>query len=431
MSDFPIRYGKFDLLDLLAKGGMAEVYLARTVAEDPAKRKPLAIKKVLPFLSNDREFIKMFEREIGLTFHLNHPNIVHVLESGFIDNSYFIAMEYVLGRTLAGIQSEEERAKSLSETAFAPYVVKEICKALGYAHNFRDPVSKQPVAIVHRDISPQNIMIGYTGKVKLFDFGIARCLIKEGSTGVGVIKGKPAYVSPEQVLGKTIDYRTDIFSLGVVFWEMLAGRRLFVHEQALITLKNVVEQPIDPPSRWNPSVHPEMDAVVMRALERDPAQRYQSAEEMEMEIDRAIRAKFQEYGPDHFSWMVKYFFEQEMQVAEEDLHYKLRMKVLEKPKANETKTKIPAIPIAREKIAPPPMVKSNIKIVAPDMKTLLQTDIASLGQRDARLAFHPLHAVFALVLFLLGAYAHYSYQHFAANRETAAIDCRTGTAETK
>lgn len=231
MSDFPLRFGKFDLLDLLAKGGMAEVYLARTYADDPSKRKPLAIKKVLPFLSNDKEFIRMFEREIGITFHLNHPNIVHVLESGFIDQSYFIAMEHILGRTLAGIQNDPEISKHLAETAFAPYVAKEVCRALAYAHHFRDPVSKQEVCITHRDISPQNIMISYGGKVKLFDFGIARCLIKEGSTGVGVIKGKPAYVSPEQVLGKPVDYRTDIFSLGVVLWEMLAGRRLFVHEQ--------------------------------------------------------------------------------------------------------------------------------------------------------------------------------------------------------
>jgi eukaryotic-like serine/threonine-protein kinase len=424
MSDFPIKYGKFDLLDLLAKGGMAEVYLARTEAEDPSKRKPLAIKKVLPFLSNDKDFIRMFEREIGITFHLNHSNIVQVLESGFIENSYFIAMEYIAGRTLAGIQTEEELSKSLAETAFAPYVIKEICKALSYAHNFKDPVSKQPVAIVHRDISPQNIMIGYTGKVKLFDFGIARCLIKEGSTGVGVIKGKPAYVSPEQVLGKTVDYRTDIFSLGVVLWEMLSGHRLFVHEQPLITLKNVVEQNIEPPSKWNKSVHPEMDAVVMRALERDPAKRFQSAEEMEQELDRAIRAKFQDYGADHFSWMVKYFFEQESKVAEEDLHYKLRMKNSDKPKSSETKTKIPVIPISREKITPPRLQKSNARIIAPDIKTLLQTDIANLGNRDARLAFHPLHAVLAILLFALGAYSHYSFHGFLeGTREPANTQC--------
>ncbi len=215
--DFPQKFGKFDLLDLLSKGGMAEVYLARTLAEDPSKRKPLAIKKVLPFLSKDKEFIRMFEREIGITFRLNHPNIVQVYESGFINNEYYIAMEHILGRTLSGFSSDFDRMKELNETPFAAYVVKEICQALSYAHKYVDPVSKQSVCITHRDISPQNILISYAGQVKLFDFGIARCLIKEGSTAAGVIKGKPSYVSPEQVLGKSVDLRTDIFSLGVVF----------------------------------------------------------------------------------------------------------------------------------------------------------------------------------------------------------------------
>ncbi len=422
MSDFPVRFGKFDLLDLLAKGGMAEVYLARTFSEDPSKRKPLAIKKVLPFLSNDKEFIRMFEREIGLTFHLNHPNIVHVLESGFIDQSYFIAMEHILGRTLAGIQNDSDVSKHLAETAFAPYVVKEVCKALDYAHHFRDPVSKQEVCITHRDISPQNIMISYGGKVKLFDFGIARCLIKEGSTGVGVIKGKPAYVSPEQVLGKTVDFRTDIFSLGVVLWELLAGRRLFVHEQPLVTLRNVVEQHIENPSLFNTSVHPELDAVVMKALERDPNRRYQSAREMEQDLDRAIQAKYQEFGQDHFSWTIKYFFEQEAKVAEEDLHYKLRLKQADKPKVvAETRTKIPAIPLAKEKVVPPCIQKSNAKIIAPDIQTLLKTDIQQLGRSDSRLAFHPLHAVFAVLLFSLGVFTHYFFQEAISNREPAAV----------
>lgn len=422
MSDFPQRFGKFDLLDLLAKGGMAEVYLARTVAEDPSKRRPLAIKKVLPFLSSDKEFIRMFEREIGITFHLNHPNVIKVFESGFIENSYYIAMEHMLGRTLAGVVNDPELMKSLSETPFAPYVVKEICKALEYAHNFRDPVSKQSCTITHRDISPQNILISYAGSVKLFDFGIARCLIKEGSTAVGVIKGKPAYVSPEQVLGKTVDTRTDIFSLGVVLWEMLAGQRLFVNEQPLITLRNVVEQKILPPSHFNPAVSAELDAVTMKALERDPNLRQQSAGEMGSELENAIRVKFQEFGPDHFSWMMRYFFEQELKAAEEDLSYKLRLKAMPKVPEQITKTLPTNVAPARERSRPalPAPAKQPKKIVQPDLMALLNSDIGSLAKRDARLAYHPFHGVAAALLLAIGALGyHVAHGFFLPEREPA------------
>jgi TonB family protein len=281
-----IRFGQYVLIDKIASGGMAEVWKARMRGVE-GFQKTVAIKKILPHLSDNQEFIEMFIDEAKLAAQLNHSNIIHIYDLGKISNSYYIAMEYVDGHDLKAILKRAQERDQPMMVEVALFVASKLAAALDYAHRKRDFDEKE-MGLVHRDVSPQNVLISHEGDIKLCDFGIAKAASKASHTQVGALKGKLQYMSPEQASGKTIDRRSDIFALGTVLFEMLTARKLFTGESEMSILEQVREARVTPPSQINEEVTAEIDRVVLKALEKEPAARYQTAGEMARDLDSIL-----------------------------------------------------------------------------------------------------------------------------------------------
>ena len=281
-------FGKYFLVDRIGAGGMAEVFRAVMVGPENFQR-TLVIKRILPHFSQDSAFLQMFVDEAKVSALLSHPNLVQIFDFGKVEDSFYIAMEYVHGRTLAATQRKKARLGRTTPVAAAAEIGRQLCEGLDYAHSLRS-ADGEHLGIVHRDISPANLMLGFHGGVKILDFGIARVAegLRQAHTEVGARKGKAPYMSPEQIQGLVVDHRSDIFSLGVVLHELLSGRRLFQSNSVLEASRMVLELPIRPPSRHNPDVPAELDRVVMRALERDVDARYATAGEMAADLDRVM-----------------------------------------------------------------------------------------------------------------------------------------------
>lgn len=271
----------------MTTGGMAEIYLARQKGIEGFE-KLLVIKRILPHLSMEKRFVDMFLDEARLAARLNHPNIVQIYDLGRHGDDYFIAMEYLEGESLGKLVSEADKAKYTLPPELSAGIVLEICKALEYAHNRRD-VNGKPLKIVHRDVSPHNIIVLFTGGVKLVDFGIAKATSQIHHTRPGTIKGKLSYLSPEQCLSGPIDARTDIFSLGIIFWELLASRRLYKLAADGAIIRAILDRPVPEIRKTKPEVPEELEAVAMSALNKDPADRFQSAKEMGDAIQTYLR----------------------------------------------------------------------------------------------------------------------------------------------
>jgi eukaryotic-like serine/threonine-protein kinase len=282
-----VTLGRYQLLSRLAVGGMAEVYLARQ-GEISGFKTLVVVKKVLPHLAVKPDFIAMFLDEARIASLLDHPNVVRITEVARAGEEYFLAMELVQGKPLASLLQQGERAKTPLPHNLAALIVANTAAGLHYAHQLSDAAG-QPLGLVHRDVSPQNIMISFEGSVKVIDFGIARALGRLGDTNSGSLKGKMGYMAPEQARGEAIDHRADIFSLGVVLWECLAGRRMFLRENELATLRAVVYEPIAPPSKYG-KVDGTLESIVMCALDRNPNERFQTAEEMRVALEKWIFA---------------------------------------------------------------------------------------------------------------------------------------------
>ena len=266
---------------------MAELYKAKRTGVE-GFQKIVAIKKILPHLADDEEFIAMFADEAKLAAQLNHPNIIHIYDLGKIQaGGYFIAMEYVDGRDLRGIQKSAHELGVPLPVPLAVYVASKVASALDYAHRRRD-AEGHDLNIVHRDVSPQNILISYEGDIKLCDFGIAKAASKASQTQSGALKGKLQYMSPEQAWGKPIDRRSDLFSLGVVLHELLTGDRLFRGDTDIQVLEKVRNADLSPPSRRNPEVPRNLDNVVLRALAKDPDDRYANASDLLRDLDSVL-----------------------------------------------------------------------------------------------------------------------------------------------
>ncbi len=280
-----VRFGQYILLERIANGGMAEVWKARMRGVE-GFQKIVAIKKILPHLSDNEDFITMFVDEAKLAAQLNHNNIIHIYDLGKIAQSYYIAMEYIDGHDLKTILKRGEERGSVP-IELAVFVASKIASALDYAHRKRD-FNEQDLGLVHRDVSPQNVLISYDGDIKLCDFGIAKAASKASHTQAGALKGKLQYMSPEQAWGRPIDRRSDVFALAVVLFEMLAGRKLFTGDNEMSILEQVREARVEVPSQLNDEVPPEVDAIVAKGLQRDPDQRYQSAGEMARDLDAVL-----------------------------------------------------------------------------------------------------------------------------------------------
>jgi len=281
------RFGQYILMEHIATGGMAEVFKARMVGMK-GFQKTVAIKRILPHLTDNDEFVTMFIDEAKLAAQLNHNNIIHIYDLGKIDRSYYIAMEYIEGHDLRSVLTRCQERGIAFPIPVALHVATLIASALDYAHHKKD-FEDRALGLVHRDVSPQNVLISREGDIKLCDFGIAKAASKASHTRAGALKGKLQYMSPEQAWGKDIDPRSDIFSLGLVLFEMLTGRKVFAGDSELSILEQVRNPEVSPPSSFNPEVPSDVDAIVLRALEPSRDDRYASAREMQDDLERTMR----------------------------------------------------------------------------------------------------------------------------------------------
>ena len=282
-------FGKYQLFASLGRGGMADVFLS--VARGQMGFNKLAvIKRLRQALAEERAFRDMFLDEARLAARLNHPNIVHTYEVGEQGGVYFIAMEYLEGQSLNKVLKEALRRKEVIEPEVAARIIADALAGLGYAHELRD-YDGRPLSIIHRDVSPHNIFVTYDGHTKLVDFGIAKAALSSTETEVGVLKGKVAYMSPEQAMGQRIDARSDLFAMGIVLWELIAQQRLMTGESAANTLHKLMNEPIPRLSHVLPGIDANLDMLVARALEKDPQHRWQSASEMRGALESWLSAQ--------------------------------------------------------------------------------------------------------------------------------------------
>ncbi len=283
------RFGRYILVKKLATGGMAEIWLSRQSGLAGFNRF-IVIKKILSHLAEEQTFVDMFRDEARMSAQLTHPNIVQVYDLGESDGTFFIAMEYIAGENLAALAWRGVKRNNPLSPPFAARILADSCKALHYAHHLKGS-DGVPLEIVHRDISPQNILVTYEGEVKVVDFGIAKAASKSQHTKTGMLKGKFSYMSPEQCLGHPVDKRSDIFALGIVLYELCTGKRLFKHESELMILEMITKRRITPPREVAPNIAPALEAIILKALEKDVEQRYQTAQEMQIALEDYLRSE--------------------------------------------------------------------------------------------------------------------------------------------
>ncbi len=282
---FPQQWGKYILLQRIAVGGMAEIFRAKTTGAEGFSR-DVAIKRILSHFSEDETFVRMFVDEANIASKLHHANLVQIFDFDIHEGRYYIAMEFIEGRDLHRIREVGEARKKPLTPFQVAHIGVNVCAGLQYAHEKSH--KGKPLNIVHRDISPHNIMVSFTGEVKVMDFGIAKAAQRFTKTQVGMVKGKCAYMSPEQARGKDLDGRSDLFALATVLWEVLTNRRLFAGSSDFESLSNVLNLAITPPSEINPAVPPELDAILLKALDRDRDKRYVNAQAFEHALNKFI-----------------------------------------------------------------------------------------------------------------------------------------------
>ncbi len=278
MLDLPKKLAQYQILGRIALGGMAEVYKAVSRGVEGFE-KVVAIKRILPHVAEDEEFITMFKDEARIAAQLQHSNIAQIYELKSEGETFYIVLEYVPGKDLRAIFEHGRGIKRPMPLAQACYIIMQVCEGLEYAHNKKDRHGR-PLGLIHRDVSPPNVLVSYEGEVKLIDFGVAKAAGRASQTQAGILKGKFGYMSPEQVRGATIDRRSDVFSLGAVLWEILCNQRLFQAETDFATLEKVRTVNVDPPSRINPAVPTKLEQIVMKSLAADLNERYQTASEL-------------------------------------------------------------------------------------------------------------------------------------------------------
>jgi serine/threonine protein kinase len=303
------QFGKYLLLEKLASGGMAEVYLAKSIGA-VGVNKFVAVKRILPQYSQSQEYIDMFKEEAKIAVNLNHGNVVSIYDFGVEHNQFYLVMEYVEGRNLRQIINEMKKANVQFSTDQIVFIAKEVAAGLDHAHRCIDGSTGRPLNITHRDMSPQNIMVSFEGETKIIDFGIAKAETQVEATKAGTLKGKFGYMSPEQADGMPIDLRTDIFSLGIVLWELLANDRLFTSSSEAAILRKIRECQIPSIRKINPSVPPELERIVNKALAKDKSLRYQTAAALHRDLNRFLNTQYPEFSPHDFSVFVKTAFSQ-------------------------------------------------------------------------------------------------------------------------
>jgi serine/threonine protein kinase len=280
------RCGQYEILERLAVGGMAELFLARA----PGRSEPVVVKRLLPSLQDHPPYPGMFRKEAQLAATLSHPNIVQVLEVGTDAGNEFIAMEHLQGSSLRTLQAALDRHQRFLPVEHTLRILIGMCAALHYAHEKLGPDGK-PLGLVHRDVSPHNVIITHEGDVKLIDFGVAKTADEGEKTALGIVKGKLSYMSPEQCTGRAVDRRSDLYSLGIILFELTTGRRLYYGGTEYETLKRIIEMPVPPPRSIDGSYDPRLEQILMRALAKPRDDRYQTAQEMQLDLVQLAQAR--------------------------------------------------------------------------------------------------------------------------------------------
>ena len=282
------QFGSYTLLRKVARGGMADIFLARRRTNQGEEL--CVIKMLLPTSLRNPRAWKLFLGEARLAALLEHPNIVRIYDLDRVDNYYFISMEYVAGETLFGMLHRSVKNQRPLQPYEVAAIIRHSCTGLAYAHGMTDPAGN-PLNLVHRDISPSNIMLSYDGQVKILDFGIAAAATRTAGFREGKALGKHAYMSPEQCQGHDLDRRSDIFSLGIVFWELATGAALFPGRDPRKVMKTILSGEVRPPSSANPDIPAPLEQVILRALALEPKDRFQTAHEMGEAIDENAQGR--------------------------------------------------------------------------------------------------------------------------------------------
>lgn len=360
--DNPNEVGDYVLLGLIARGGMAEIYKAKKKGVKGFE-KVIAIKKILSGYGEDDKFVEMLVDEAKIAAELSHPNIIQIYDLGRKDNYYFIAMEYVLGKDLREIQTRLRERDSWFPEEISLYLTIKILEALNYAHKAKDSRGR-PLEIVHRDVSPPNILISYSGDVKLTDFGVSKATIKIHQTLSGALKGKLLYMSPEQARGESgIDFRSDLYSAGVVLFELLTGKKLFLDTTEMMVLKKVQNGEILNPREINPDIDPALEKIILTSLNKDREKRYQNAATMIADLEVFIHKKYDHIsGPVHLSHFIYGLFETDIQRE----GIKVDLKPLPpKPRPREIPKPPPEKPQPTVAVPPPPLEKPQPVVAVP------------------------------------------------------------------
>jgi serine/threonine protein kinase len=312
----PVPFGKYLLLDRINVGGMAEVFLAKPLQDPGAPH--LAIKRILPTMVEDSEFLTMFLDEARISVQLNHPNIVQIHELGRHEDSIYIAMDHVSGKDLRQLLDRHRADGHAMAIPQAVFVAAQVCEGLEYAHRKKDAKGAD-LHIVHRDITPQNILLSYRGEVKIIDFGIAKAANRIQHTQAGILKGKFGYMSPEQVRGMEIDHRSDLFAVGVTLFEMLTGERLFAADSDFSTLERVRTAQVPSPRELNVAIPKELERILLKALAREPADRHPSCGELGKELSEFMRRSGFSYSSDQLGQVLRESFAEDLAREEQRL----------------------------------------------------------------------------------------------------------------
>jgi serine/threonine protein kinase len=311
------RFGRYLILDHLVDGGMAKICRARFLGEQADK--VVAIKMVQPQFSKDEAFKTMFMDEIKVTFGLLHPNVIQTYDYGMQKGQLFVAMEYCDGRNLKEYLDKLKERKYVFPVEISTYIISQACQGLYYAHTFRDKLTGQEANIIHRDISPHNIMLTYDGAVKIIDFGIAKSQTNSEATQAGTIKGKLSYLAPEYLEGLELDARYDQFALGITLWEMLCSSKLFKENNDLAVLKKIQECKIPVPSSINPNVPKELDEIVLKALSKNRSKRYDNLDQMNRALMKFLYSKYPDFNSTDLSYFSQELFREEIKKDREKM----------------------------------------------------------------------------------------------------------------
>jgi len=354
-TDNPNKLGRYEIVRRLAMGGMAEISLART-GEIEGFKTLVVCKRILPHLAEDEQFIDMFLDEARIASAFQHPNVIRINEVGKSGEEYYIAMELVHGEALSTVLKLISGQSLRVKPRLAAYIVSQAAAGLHYAHTVTSPAGES-LGVVHRDVSPQNILVSFEGAVKVIDFGVARALNRVTKTQHGSRKGKVGYFSPEQASGKPVDARTDVFALGIVLWETACGRRLFARDNELETYKALMEDAYPTPTSFVPEIPRELDLIIMKALAKEPDNRFESALALQQALERFI-LRSGEGRPMGAAELAR-FMKETLSEAHEKWNAMIKVALESEP--------TPGI-FTRQATPPPPQLRAGATLVTSDLK---------------------------------------------------------------